>query len=796
MPHLSDAVTPPNSDEARSLLTSLQDVELERFAIVGSCLRFDERSRNHLRVFRQRLAESFFSRSTAPRNFLLWGTPGSGKSYLMQQIARSLPPEVRYLELNLAQLTQASLRSGLEDFAATPGPGLCFIDECDALPDQAWPYEVLLPYLEPPVPPPHPMAYVLAGSGGADLDELTQRIRSRPKGTDLLSRIPRGNEFVVGTLGPGDKILVSIVQLLLAAKEEGHTVKEIEKLALYYLAVHPAFTSARQLRSRAAQCAQRIPPAEETIRYDYLFRAGDPENKRFWTETESVRNGLEDVFVRVSPSLLLPGGPALATDARAARRASALEGPSYPRLAVLPLANISPDSKDEYFADGLTDELIGVISRIPGLSVISRTSVMRYKGATKQIGEIGRELSVATVLEGSVRKDGNRVRVSAQLVDVAGDRTLWSEQFDRELRDVFAIQEEVSQQVARALKPRLIPSPGGGSGVHGTSNTEAYTLYLRGRYFWNRGTKDWLLKALEEFERAAKLDPTYGPAHAGVADSLLLLGRRGDVAPGDAYPRAVESALHALKLDPDLAEPHTALGAIRQEYEWKWAESEREFKQALELNPSYSTAHSWYALYLGHVGRFAEALAESAQAAELDPLSHRIYTGAAEEFIFARQYDDAIRAAQRALEVEPSFGPAHAFIAEALVEQGTPDLAIREFEEAGRLLGAQAWMGRLGHAQALLGRQEEAIRIIDQLKVNFAPATPGNPFLSPSPYASLDIGLVHLGLGESEAALDWFERARDDRVPEVVHFKCEPIYDPVRKEPRFRAILRSIGMES
>lgn len=482
--------------------------------------------------------------------------------------------------------------------------------------------------------------------------------------------------------------------------------------------------------------------------------------------------------------IVLPG--------RNSEGASSKPGPA--RLAVLPFANISPDPKDDYFADGLTDELIGVVSRIPGLSVISRTSVMRYRGAAKRVGEIGQELRVRTVLEGSVRKDGNRVRVSAQLVDVSRDSTLWSEKFDRELRDVFAIQEEVSQQVARALKRQLAPTPSASSAVHGSRSTEAYTLYLRGRYFWNRGTKAWLEKALEEFEAAAKLDPAYGPAYAGIADSLLLLGRRGDVSPGQAYPKAVQSASHALRLEPELAEPHAALGSIRQEYEWKWAESEAEFRHALELNPSYSTAHSWYALFLGHVGRFAEALAEAAIARELDPLSHRIHTGAAEEFIFARQYDDAIGAARRALELEPSFGPAHAYIAEALVEQGDPDHAVTEFEEAGRLLGAQAWLGRLGHAQALSGRKSEALHVIRQLEEGFASATPGNPFLSPTPYASLDIGLVHLGLGERESALDWFERARDDRVPEVVHFKSEPIYDPVRSELRFRTILKSIGL--
>jgi len=469
-------------------------------------------------------------------------------------------------------------------------------------------------------------------------------------------------------------------------------------------------------------------------------------------------------------------------------------GQDRARIAILPFANISQDPQDEYFADGLTDELIGVVSRIPGVSVISRTSIMRYKDATKPVGEVGRELRVGNVLEGTVRKAGNRVRISAQLIDVRRDQSLWSKKFDRELSDVFAIQEEVAAQVAQALQPRLTPPADGASGVHRTLSSEAYACYLRGRFFWNRGTKEWLLRALEQFKSAQDLDPSYGPAYAGAADAHLLLGRRGDVPPRDAYPKAVDSALRALQLEPTLAEPHAALGSIRQEYEWKWTESEAEFKQATRLNPSYATAHSWYALFLGHVGRFDESLAEASLAQDLDPLAHRIHAGAAEEFIFARQYDQAIRAAERALELEPTFGSAHAYIAEALVEQGSPDRAVQEFENAGRLLGAQAWMGRLGHAQALAGRGDEAKRTIETLLEGVPAAPSPNPFLAPSPYTSLDLGLVYLGLGDLDSAMDWLERARDERVPEVVHFGAEPIYDPVQKEPRFRAILSSIGL--
>lgn len=244
----------------------------------------------------------------------------------------------------------------------------------------------MIPYLEPPVPRAYPTAFCLAGSGGRDLQELGDRIRARPKGPDLLSRIPSGNEFSVVPLGPGDQVLVSIVQLMLAAGEGGRSLHDIEKLALYYLAANPKFTSARQLRSAAAQAAQRIPVAEDRLRYDYLFSAGDPENKRFWTDLGSDWVGLESSFVHVFPGSVL--GSLRTEGLETAPRGSA-EVSGVPRIAVLPLANISPEAKDEYFASGLTEELISTISQIKGLRVIARTSVMQYKSSVKSVAQIG-----------------------------------------------------------------------------------------------------------------------------------------------------------------------------------------------------------------------------------------------------------------------------------------------------------------------------------------------------------------------------------------------------------------------
>jgi TolB-like protein len=781
-------------NEARALLFSLDKVELDRFAVVGNYVRFDNRTRNSLKELKQKIIGSFSAQGLEPENFLIWGAPGSGKSYFLQQIAKSVKGDTQYFEMNLAQSDGSVFRSKLDALKAVQQSVLCFIDEVDSKPDQVWPYETLLPHLEPPEPRIGRTCFVLAGSGGGSLAEMKERISLRPKGSDLLSRIPRGNEFVVGPLGIGDKILVSTTQLLLSAREGGHEVREIEKLALYYIAVSPTFTSARQLRSLAAKCAQRIPLGEDRIRYDYLFSAGDPENKEFWAKSRAVREKLVDVFVRIDAGTLFELETVLPPRNLSARQTSGIQSLAVRRIAVLPLANISQDPNDDYFADGMTEELISAVSKVNELSVISRTSVMQYKNQNKRVIDIGHDLGVGTLLEGSVRKVGNRVRISAQLIDVQSDRHLWAESYDRELEDIFAIQSDIASNVAKALEVQLVAREGQQLQRKGTENTEAYTLYLKGRYFLNGGTLDWLKKALDQFERAIEKDSTYAQAHSGLADSYLLIGRRGDVQPNVAYPKAIEYASKALVLDKGLAEPHATLGAIRQEYEWKWKEAENEFKRAIELNPSYATAHNYYALFLGHVGRFEEGIEEAKRAQELDPLSPRIHSGASEEYLFARKYENAIEAAEKSLEIDPNFGPGHAAIAEALVQKGMYAEAIGEFEQAGKLFGAQAWMGRLGHAHAISGRTAEAMRILDELKSRSTQTPSGNPFLPPAPYASLDIGLVYIGLGDKEQAVNWLEKARDEHTAEVVHFKCEPIYESIRGEARFRELLKSIGL--
>ena len=465
------------------------------------------------------------------------------------------------------------------------------------------------------------------------------------------------------------------------------------------------------------------------------------------------------------------------------------------RIAVLPFTNMIPDPNDEYFADGMTEEMISTISKISGIEVVSRTSVMQYKQIPKPIKEVSRELEVGVVLEGSVRKAGNKLRVSVQMIDAIRDRHIWAENYDREMQNVFEIQLDIAQRVAEALADKTM-SKSSPRDAQELTNPEAFEHYLRGRYFWNQKELDGFNKALVEFGKAIEKDPRLAQGYAGLADTYLLLGRNGHVLPKFAYPKAIENAQKAIALDPRLPDPHTALGAILQEYEWKWDEAGNEFQRAIALNPSYATGRSWYALYLGHLGRFEEALDEIRLAQKLDPLSPRIHCVASEEYLFARMYDKCIEAAERALEINPNFGGAYGYRAYPLVEKKMYDKAIDDFQEAGRQQGARAWMGRLGHAYAISGNRTEATKIVEKLKTETNQPPPKSPFLPPPPNAAFDIGLVYLGLGDKVQAIEWFEKAADARTAEIIHVKCEPIYDNLRDEPRFQKLIEHIGLGS
>ncbi len=456
-------------------------------------------------------------------------------------------------------------------------------------------------------------------------------------------------------------------------------------------------------------------------------------------------------------------------------------------VAVLPFASLSPDPENEYFADGVTDELINALAKIGGLHVVSRTSAFAFKGKLEDVRAIGARLQVKSVLEGSVRRAGRRLRVTAQLIDVADGFLLWSDTFDRELEDVFAIQDEITRAIVGALKVRLFGSQQQVLVKPTTDDLEAYTLYLKGRHFWNRRTEQALWHGLDYFQQATARDPGFAQAHAGVADSYAILGFYSALPPTEAFPKAKAAAQQALANDPALAEAHPALAYVHMYHTWDWQAAENEFAIAIELNPGYATAHQWYGNFLAVHGRFDESAAAFGKAIALDPLSPLKQAALGWSRYFARRYDEAAAQCRRALELDSGYWVAHLWLGLALEELGALEEAVGEFEEALRLSGRNvANLGYLGHALAIAGRTAEARQVLQDLVQ-----------LSAERYVSpYDIGVIYLGLGESDAALEWLERAYAERDHQMTFLGVDPRLDRVRASPRFVGLMQMMGLRS
>jgi len=465
-----------------------------------------------------------------------------------------------------------------------------------------------------------------------------------------------------------------------------------------------------------------------------------------------------------------------------ARRAVPL--PRIESLAVLPLANLSGDPEQEYFADGMTDELITNLSKIGSLKVISRTSVMQYKGAKKPLREIAQALGVDGVIEGSVFRAGNRVRITAQLIHAATDRHLWAESYERDLRDVLALQSEVAGAIANEIKIKLTPQEQARLASARPVNPEAHEAYLKGRYYWNLRTEEGVKKGIEYFQQAIEKDPGYALAYAGLADSYVLLGDWGLMAPKEAFPRAKAAALKALEMDETLADPHASLGAARVDYDWDWVRAEKEFKRAIELNPGYATAHRCYAEYLSAMGRHNEAIAEAKRAQELDPLSLSINAVEGWVFALARRYDEAIAQCRRTLELNAGFYPAHLYLGWAYEQEKLYAEAISEYQKGIALeQGNPALAAYLAHGYAAAGKRTEALKIISNLrelsKRRYVP-----------PYRIAEIYAV---LGDTDQAFGWLEKAYDNRSHQLVFLKVDPLVDSLRSDPRFQDLLRRLN---
>ena len=455
------------------------------------------------------------------------------------------------------------------------------------------------------------------------------------------------------------------------------------------------------------------------------------------------------------------------------------------RIAVLPLSNISPNPSDEYFADGMTDELIATLSKLSGLGVIARTSILRYKGLTKTVAEIGKELDVATVLEGSVRIAGKKIRITAQLIDTTTEEHVWSEVYDRELEDIFAIQSDIARRIAQALQVKILKEEGTRIETKATEKPEAYKLYLKGRLLLNARTEKSLQQAVETFEQALEKDPNYELAYTGLADAHAVLALLEFVPPKQAFPRAKAAAEKALELDKDLAEAHTSLGVVKFQYDWDPDGAEKEFKKAIELSPNHAPAHQFYADCLKASGRFDEALAQMKQASRLDPMSLSINTGIGHVLYLSRNYDRAIEQYRETVKLDPNFLQARLWFGRPFLQKGMYKEALAELTEAAKLSGnSTVSLATLGQAYAAAGDRKQAQKILDRLKDR-----------SKKQYVpSYWIALLYVSLADKRQAFEWLDRAFEERSSWLAWIKVEPRFDPIRSDPRFATLLQRMGL--
>ena len=453
------------------------------------------------------------------------------------------------------------------------------------------------------------------------------------------------------------------------------------------------------------------------------------------------------------------------------------------RIAVMPFTNISPDPRDEYFADGMTEELISTLSRIGELRVISRTSVMHYKGTSKNLGEIARELRVGSILEGSVRKASDDLRITAQLIDTGNDEHLWSQDYDRRLENVFAIQREIAQSVAEVLKVRLLSGEKKSIEKRPTENTEAYTLYLKGRYYWNERVRDSNDKAVRCFEEAVKLDPNYALAYSGLADCYLIYSDRGWLSPREAVPKGKAYALRSIELDPRLAEGHASLGlAFLQE--WAWQEADREFEKAIELNPSYASAHQWYGVHLWMAGRYEEAKERTERASELDPLSTVIGGNLCVQLLTLGKRDQAMEQFRRVLKLNPDSREAHSLLSMIHLMDSRFEDSISEAEKASALLkGNLALKAQLGFVYGMSGQKEQADKILNEIK------DAGKSEYLPSFW----VATVLFGLARSEDAFEYMDKAFEERSIGLFYFRSFPWFEKFRADPRWVSLEKRTG---
>jgi TolB-like protein/DNA-binding winged helix-turn-helix (wHTH) protein/Flp pilus assembly protein TadD len=459
--------------------------------------------------------------------------------------------------------------------------------------------------------------------------------------------------------------------------------------------------------------------------------------------------------------------------------------PQIRSIAVLPFESLSGDASQDYFADGMTDELITDLGQISSLRVISRTSIMTYKHVHKLLREIARELDVGAVVEGTVLRSGEQVRITAQLIAVPVERHIWAQSFEGDVRDTLALQNSVARAIAEQIGATVNQREQAALRNPEVVDPEAYEAYLKGRYFWNKRTGDGLKKAIGYFNLAIDKDPNYAKAYTGLADSYALSGdwEYGILSPQDALPKAKAAATKALALDDHLAEAHTSLAFILDLYQWDWESAEKEYKRAIALYPGYATAHHWYAWHLMVTGRISAGIAQLRTAESLDPLSLIISADLADALCIAHLYDESVQQSRRTLEMDPNFAIARYELGQAYQQKLMYNEAIEEFKRAIQLSGDnEVFKANLAYAYAASGKREEALKMVKDLEDE----------QNRNSSADANIALIYVGLGDLDQAMIWLEKAYQARFnPSIL---LRPAFNPIRSDTRFQDLLRRIGL--
>ncbi len=458
-------------------------------------------------------------------------------------------------------------------------------------------------------------------------------------------------------------------------------------------------------------------------------------------------------------------------------------------MVVLPFENLSGDKDQQYFTDGMTDELIAHLAKIRSLRVISRTSSMEYKGTHKTLSEIARNLNVDAVVEGTVLRSGDRVRITAELVQVSTDRHLWAETYESQLGDVLALQSRVASAIVNEIRINLTPEEQQRLASTRSVSAEGYEDYLKGRYYWNKRSQQGLTKAIEYFQLATEKDPHYALAFAGLADCYSIIGSAivGTVPSQDVAPKAKAAALRALELDDTLAEAQTSLATVRFNYDWDWPGAAQGFQRSIELNPSYATAYQRYSLYLMAMGRTKESLAQMNRARELDPLSISMSFSLGWRLYMAHQYDQAIEQLQNTLDMDPNFALPRMVLGQAYEQKGAYPQALAELQKAiSASHDSPQMLGALGHFYGASGNRSAAEKVLAQLMEQSK-----KQYVSP-----FYVAIVYAGLSENDKALDWLEKAYKDRSNAIVFSKVDPQLDALRSSPRFKSLLHRLALQN